>query len=85
MIIQMVLVAVTAADCDTASTAELMKSPFGFICGINPGGYFAPIILLIIFAITCAVLACLLRAALDDGDDDGGGDDKAKDKRNNYY
>lgn len=87
MVIQMALVAATATECSTASTAELMASPFGFICGIgNQGGYFAPIILLIIFAITCAVLACLLRAALDDGDDDGGGDDKgAKDKRNNYY
>jgi hypothetical protein len=87
MIIQMGLVAATATECSTASTEELAKSPFGFICGLgNQAGYFAPIILLIIFAITCAVLACLLRAALDDDGGDGDGDDsKAKEKRNNYY
>jgi hypothetical protein len=91
MVIQMILVAVTAAECSTASADDLEKSPFGFVCGLqNQAGYFAPIILLIIFAITCAVLACLLRAALDDDGDGGGGggdgdDSKAKEKRNNYY
>jgi hypothetical protein len=88
MIIQMILVAVTAAECDTEPEEELAKSPFGFICFLgNQAGYFVPICLLIIFAIVCAVLACLLRAALDDDDD--GDDDKegGKDKkgRNNYY
>jgi hypothetical protein len=89
MVIQMILVAVTAAECSTASADDLEKSPFGFVCGLqNQAGYFAPIILLIIFGVTCAVLACLLRAALDDDGGDGGGDgddSKAKEKRNNYY
>jgi hypothetical protein len=81
MLIQLILVAVTAGDCANVPQDEIAKSPFGFVCFLaNQASYFAPIVILIIFAIVCAVLACLLRAALDDDDDDDN-DKDGKDKK----
>jgi hypothetical protein len=45
MLIQLILVAVTAGDCVDVPPEEVAKSPFGFVCFLaNQASYFAPIV-----------------------------------------
>ncbi len=53
-------------------------------CGADPGGLYAPLVLIMLSTLALGVCLLLFWTAIKE-DDDGGSDNNSKDKRQNYY
>jgi hypothetical protein len=79
LLIQIILFAVAASG----TSCDILENIVP--CGVDPGGLYAPLVLIMLSALALGVSLLLLWSVIKEDADEAGEQGKAKEKRQNYY